>query len=167
LAEAQLARVQRGPPLTLAGSRWWTHPWLTIRVQLALGAIFVAAAIPKILDPPAFAHMIYNYKLAPDWAINALAITMPWVELLAGLALILGVWKREAAALIGLMLLAFIAAVGINLARGHAIDCGCFDVREAGKTEAQRLADMRWVIARDVGMLLMVAQVLIAAKRER
>jgi uncharacterized membrane protein YphA (DoxX/SURF4 family) len=133
---------------------------LTIRVQLGLGAIFVAAAIPKILDPPAFAHMIYNYKLAPGWAINALAITLPWAELLAGLALIVGVWKREAAALIGLMLLAFIAAVGSNLARGHAIDCGCFDVRDAGKTEAQRLADMRWVIARDVGMLLMVAQLL-------
>ncbi|HTD52109.1 MAG TPA: MauE/DoxX family redox-associated membrane protein [Thermoanaerobaculia bacterium] len=131
-----------------------------MRVQLALGAIFVAAAIPKILDPPAFAHMIYNYKLAPGWAINALAITLPWVELLAGLALILGVWKREAAVLIGLLLLLFIASVGINLARGHAIDCGCFDVREAGKTEAQRLSDMRWVIARDVGMLLMVAQLL-------
>jgi putative oxidoreductase len=137
---------------------------LTIRVQLALAAIFTAAAIPKILDPPAFAHMIYNYKLAPGWAINVLAISLPWVELLAGLALILGVWKREAAALIGLMLLAFIAAVGINLARGHAIDCGCFDVREAGKTEAQRLADMRWVIARDVGMLLMVAQLLSASR---
>ena len=124
----------------------------------------MAAAIPKLLDSPAFAHMIYNYKLAPGWAINALAITLPWVELLAGLALILGVWKREAAALIGLMLLAFIAAVGINLARGHAIDCGCFDVRDAGKTEAQRLADMRWVIARDAGMLLMVAQLFLATR---
>ena len=122
----------------------------------------MAAAIPKIMDPPAFAHMIYNYKLAPGWAINALAITLPWVELLAGLALILGAWKRETAPLIGLLLLMFIAAVGINLARGHAIDCGCFDLREAGKTEAQRLTDMRWVIARDVGMLLMVAQLLSA-----
>ena len=32
-----------------------TRPWLSIRVQIALGAVFVAAAIPKILDPPAFA----------------------------------------------------------------------------------------------------------------
>ena len=127
----------------------------------------MAAAIPKILDPPAFAHMIYNYKLAPGWAINALAITLPWVELLAGLALILGVWKREAAALIGLMLLAFIAAVGINLARGHAIDCGCFDVRDAGKTETERLADMRWVVLRDAGMLLLVGQLLFATRRRR
>ena len=32
-----------------------THPWLTVRVKIALGAIFVAAAIPKIVDPPSFA----------------------------------------------------------------------------------------------------------------
>jgi hypothetical protein len=125
----------------------------------------VAAALPKILDPPAFAHMIYNYKLLPGGAINLLALTMPWIELLSGLTLILGVWKREAAVLIGLMLLVFIGAIAVNLARGHAIDCGCFDVREAGKTEAQRLTDMRWVILRDIGMLAMVGQVLIATKR--
>ena len=124
----------------------------------------MAAAVPKILDPPAFAHMIYNYKLIPGSAINAFALTMPWVELLAGLALIFGVWRREAALLIGLMLVVFIAAVGLNLARGHAIDCGCFDVREAGKTEAQRLSDMRWVILRDLGLLLMVAQLWWAAR---
>jgi putative oxidoreductase len=143
-----------------------TSPWLTIRVQLALGAIFVAAAIPKILDPPSFAHMIYNYKLLPAPLINALALWMPWVELLAGLALVLSIWRREAAVVIGLLLLIFVGAVGINLARGHAIDCGCFDVQEAGKTETQRLADMRWVILRDAGMLLMVGQLLYATRRE-
>jgi len=129
--------------------------------------IFVVAAWPKIVDPPAFAHMIYNYKLVPGGLINFLAITMPWIEVVAGMALILGIWKREAAVLIGLMLLVFIAAIGINLAKGHAIDCGCFDVKEAGKTEAQRLTDMRWVIARDVGMLLMVGQILLGTRPAR
>ena len=145
----------------------FAHPWLTVRVQLALGAIFVAAAIPKIADPPSFAHMIYNYRLLPGGLVSLSALWMPWVELLAGLALILGVWRRGAALLIGLLLVLFIAAVGINLARGHAIDCGCFDVREAGKTEAQRLADMRWVVLRDAGMLLLVGQLLFATRRER
>ena len=37
---------------------WYLHPWLTVRVQIALGAIFVGAAIPKVIDPPGFAHMI-------------------------------------------------------------------------------------------------------------
>lgn len=124
--------------------------------------MFVAAAIPKILDPPAFAHMIYNYRLVPGGLINALALVMPWIELFAGLALVLGVWKREAALVAGALLLVFLVAIGWNLARGHAIDCGCFDVRSAGKSPEEQLADMRRVLLRDVGLLILTAQVLAA-----
>jgi uncharacterized membrane protein YphA (DoxX/SURF4 family) len=144
---------------------WLTHPWLTVRVQIGLGAIFVVAAIPKIADPPSFAHMIYNYRLVPGFAVNALGLVMPWVELLTGLALILGAWPREAAALAGLLLLVFIAAIGFNLARGHAVDCGCFDVHSAGKSGPELLGEMRWVLIRDSAMLLMVAQVLVASRK--
>jgi uncharacterized membrane protein YphA (DoxX/SURF4 family) len=145
---------------------WWTSPWLSIRVQIALGAIFVVAAIPKIADPPSFAHMIYNYRLLPGWAINAMALVMPWVELLAGLALILGFWRRTAAQIIGILLLLFIGALSINLARGNPVNCGCFDVKATDKPRAELLSEMRWTIVRDVGMLLLVAQVL-AANRTR
>src|SRR5438477_11056153 len=134
------------------------HPWLTIRVQLALGAIFVAASLPKIADPPSFAHMIYNYRIVPGPLVNMMGLTMPWIELLSGLALILGIWRGTARTIIGAMLLTFIIAIGINLARHNAIDCGCFDVTAAGKTRAERLADMHFVILRDLGMLLMVGQ---------
>jgi putative oxidoreductase len=122
--------------------------------------VFVIAAIPKIVDPPAFAHMIYNYRLLPGPAINALALVMPWLEMVVGVALILGVWKREAAIVAGILLLVFLVAIGVNLARGHAVDCGCFDVRSAGKTRDELLAEMRWVLVRDVGLLLLVAQVI-------
>ena len=146
---------------------WLTHPWLTVRVQIGLGAIFVVAAIPKIADPPSFAHMIYNYRLVPGFAVNALALVMPWVEILTGLALILGVWPREAAALAGLLLLMFLWAIGFNLARGHAVDCGCFDIHSAGKSRPELLNEMRWVLIRDTAMLLMVLQVLVASGRGR
>jgi uncharacterized membrane protein YphA (DoxX/SURF4 family) len=135
-------------------------PWLTVRVQIALGVFFVAAALPKLVDPPSFAHMIYNYRLVPGAFVNLMALVMPWLELLAGLALILGIWTRTSAGLAGALLLVFVAAISLNLARGNAIECGCFDVAAAGKTVDERLADMRLDILRDLGMLLMVAQVL-------
>ncbi|MBL8608619.1 MAG: hypothetical protein JNL38_14940, partial [Myxococcales bacterium] len=84
---------------------------------------------------------------------------------LAGLALILGIWTRTSAAAIGALLLVFIVAISFNLARGNAIDCGCFDVAAAGKTVAERITDMWWVVIRDVGMLVMVAQILWATGR--
>ncbi len=141
------------------------HPWLTIRVQLALGALFVIAAVPKIIDPPSFAHMIYNYRIVPGRLINLMALTMPWVELIAGLALIIGVWRRPALLLITAMLIVFITAIGINLGRGNAIDCGCFNVADAGKTYEQRISDMKLDIWRDLGMLLMCAQLWYAHKK--
>jgi putative oxidoreductase len=144
--------------------KWLAHPWLTVRVQIALGVIFVAAALPKIVDPPSFAHMIYNYKLIPWALINPMALVMPWIELLCGLALILGIWKGTSRTIIAALLLTFIVAISINLLRGNAIDCGCFDVSAAGKTTAERLADMRFVILRDIGMLLMIAQLWYAAR---
>jgi uncharacterized membrane protein YphA (DoxX/SURF4 family) len=142
-------------------------PWLTVRVQIALGVFFVVAALPKVVDPPAFAHMVYNYRLVPGALVNVMALVMPWLELLTGIALILGIWTRTSAAAIGAMLCVFIVAISINLARGNAIDCGCFDVSAAGKSVAERLADMRWVVIRDVGMLAMVAQILWATGRTK
>jgi uncharacterized membrane protein YphA (DoxX/SURF4 family) len=137
-----------------------------VRVQIALGAVFVAAAIPKIADPPAFAHMIYNYRLTPGGLVNALALVMPWIELVVGILLIAGVWKREAALVAAAVLLVFLGAIGWNLARGHAVDCGCFDVRSAGKTPEQLLTEMKWVLLRDVGLLLLAGQVLLATSLE-
>jgi uncharacterized membrane protein YphA (DoxX/SURF4 family) len=144
-----------------------THPWLTVRVQIALGAIFIVAALPKIADPPSFAHMIYNYRIVPGGLINISALVMPWVEILAGLALILGVWVKPARSIIALLLLTFMIAIAINLARGNAIDCGCFDVSAANKTHEERIKDMWIVLIRDAGMLLMVAQLAWAERTSR
>lgn len=139
-------------------SRWLSSDWLTIRVQIALGAIFIIAAWPKIADPPSFAHMIYNYRVLPAALINISSLVMPWVEIVVGLALVIGIWTRPARTLIALMLVVFIVALSFNLLRGNAIDCGCFNVSLANRTHEQRLGDMRLDIFRDLGMLLMCAQ---------
>ncbi|MEO8381085.1 MAG: MauE/DoxX family redox-associated membrane protein [Acidobacteriota bacterium] len=142
-----------------------THPWLTLRVQIALGIIFVVAAWPKVLDPPSFAHMIYNYRILPGALINLTSLVMPWLELLTGLCLILGIWTRPARWLVTLLLVTFMIAITINLLRGNAIDCGCFDVSAAGKTYEEKMRDMWLVLLRDTGMLVMCAQLAWARRR--
>ena len=143
-----------------------SSPWLTIRVQFVLAAVFVVAAIGKILDPPGFAHEIHNYALLPGVAINALALVLPWLELVCGLALFIGVARRSSARILGILLVVFIIALGINLARKRPVDCGCFGTSKVEKTTEERLRDMKWAIARDAGFLLLVAQVLGAARRD-
>jgi putative oxidoreductase len=143
------------------------HPWLTTRVQIALGLIFIVASLPKIQDPPSFAHMIYNYRVVPGALINLFALVMPWVELLAGVLLVLGIWTRPARNVVAGLLLVFMTAIAINLIRGNAVDCGCFDVSAANRTWDQRIHDMWFVILRDTGMLLMVAQLWWSERKRR
>lgn len=143
------------------------HPWLTVRCQLLLGALFVVAAWPKLLDPPGFAKAVHAYALLPAWAVHAVALTLPWLELVAGTLLCLGLWVRAATAWIAALLLAFIGALGVNLVKGHPVDCGCFTQSTAPKTREERLADMRWTILRDLGMLALAAQILAATRSRR
>jgi len=147
-------------------TRWLRHPRLTLALRLVLGLVFISAAIPKIADPPGFAKAIWAYELFPAWSLNPLALVLPWLELLCGLALCLGFWIRAAALWTGALLLSFCLALGINLARHHPVDCGCFGAA-APKTGAERLADMRWLILRDAGLLLLVTQVHAAGSKRK
>jgi putative oxidoreductase len=142
------------------------YEWLTVRVQFVLAAFFVVAGIAKIVDPPSFAHEIHNYKMVPGALVNGMALILPWLEVVAGVALFLGIARRTAAKVLGILLLVFIVALGVNLARGHPVDCGCFGTSKVQKTDAERLRDMKIAIARDVGLLILAAQILLATRRE-
>lgn len=100
--------------------------WLWEALRWSLGVVFVAASFYKIVSPVSFAHQIYNYKILPVWAINPVALTLPFIQLLCGLALLANKGTRGAAFLLSLMMAAFQAAVASALVRGLNISCGCF-----------------------------------------
>jgi hypothetical protein len=134
--------------------------------RILLGVVFIVAAGPKIADPPAFAHMIANYRLFPAALIHPAALVLPWLEMFSGVALIVGVFWRTAARLVAALLVVFLVAISVNLARDHAVLCGCFDVHAAEKTHDQLLGEMRMVLLRDAGLLAVAAFALIAGNSE-
>lgn len=91
-----------------------------------LGCIFVYAGIIKILDPNGFALAVYNYHILPGCMINIVAVILPWVEVVTGSALLLGVMVSGASFVISFLLLIFFLALAVSLARGLDISCGCF-----------------------------------------
>jgi uncharacterized membrane protein YphA (DoxX/SURF4 family) len=129
----------------------WSRP-LFFWGRLLLGAIFILASVDKILHPAAFAKIIYNYQLLPDGAVNLTAIMLPWVELLLGLLLMLGLWIPGAVVLSNLLLLIFFGAILFNSARGLDVNCGCFSTTG----EAASGAPMVWYLLRD-GLFLLLA----------
>jgi uncharacterized membrane protein YphA (DoxX/SURF4 family) len=152
------------------------QPWLHRLLAVLLGLLFVYASHDKIwkralpapaasadtaqagsqeTGPAAFARIIYRYQVVgpdarlPPLVANLVAVTLPWVELLVGLSLITGLWRREAAFVVALLLLVFVLAVGSTLWRGIDIqNCGCFSLGADG-----RQAGLRLVLG-DLGLLL-------------
>jgi hypothetical protein len=118
-------------------------------VRLLVGVIFIAASIDKILQPAAFAQMVYNYQILPDAFINVTAIVLPWVELVLGGLLVVALWSPGTVVLANLLLLAFFGSLLFNLARGLDIHCGCFS------TSTQGNALTTWYIIRDGVFLLL------------
>jgi uncharacterized membrane protein YphA (DoxX/SURF4 family) len=115
-------------------------------LRLALGAIFIYAAIGKITDPGRFAGDIAAYRLLPVFTVNILAMVLPYIEILTGLGLIIGVWVDAAGAIASVLLTIFLIAALSAMARGLNIECGCFTLSGAGK--------VGWdLIARDILML--------------
>jgi uncharacterized membrane protein YphA (DoxX/SURF4 family) len=105
---------------------------LTVALRLILGVIFIYAAWTKLRQPwLMFALSIDAYRLLPEWAVFAIARTLPWTELVLGLLLVLGVFLRFAAPVTAILLAGFYAGMIYAYTSGLGIDCGCFGAGEA------------------------------------
>ena len=107
--------------------------YIQYAVLSIIALFFIVAAVPKLANPEAFAESISNYQIVPGYLINLMAIYLPWVELFAGISLFSRVTRKAGLSLIFIMLLVFIAAQSIALAKGLDITCGCFSVSEGSK----------------------------------
>jgi len=105
---------------------WLTHPITGLVARVVLGCVFIYASLDKIRHPELFAEALYNYQLSPEVAVNLVALWLPWLELLSGGLLVLGVWVRGSSLILSGLMIVFLAALGVNLARGLDIHCGCF-----------------------------------------
>ena len=105
---------------------WLTHPAVGLMARIVLGGVFIYASLDKIRHPELFAEAVYNYQLSPGVAVNLVAIWLPWLEFLCGVLLVLGLWVGGSILILSGLLLVFLSAIGINLARGLDIHCGCF-----------------------------------------
>ena len=156
--------------------RWLGSTVLRVCCQLALGLVFIISASGKFKSPKGFLSAVAGYQLLPDPLVVLVASSLPGVELLTGLLLILGLvawgrivrlYARAAALVAALMLAAFIIVLSFNLSRGIEMDCGCFDLLGVYIPYfAPSKADW-WTVLRDVWMLGLAVPVLMRGKRDR
>lgn len=99
---------------------------IEVLLSAVLGISFLAAAVPKLRHPKGFVLAVLEYRVLPPRLSWFYARLVPPVEFLLALLLFSGTAVRPAAAIMAMLLLSFIVAVGINLARGRKLDCHCF-----------------------------------------
>ena len=144
--------------------------WLNLILRVALGGVFMLSAVIKIWDVEVkrahdgdrlvwvvkasrvpdhvtFAKNVANYRVPPQRFTNLVAIVLPWIEMVVGALLVLGIWKRASALLITVLMLVFLIAIGQAVVRGLNIDCGCFG------TVAGRSVGVK-AIAEDIAMFV-------------
>ena len=130
--------------------------YVVLGARLLIGALFVYASIYKVFDPASFAGSVRNYLIVPSAWSNLIALTLPWVELAAGIFLILGIETRPSALLTTGMLGMFLGAIVYAYSIGLDIDCGCFGSAAGSSGRIGLLT-----IARDSSLFLASAFVLL------
>ena len=99
---------------------------LPLLARFILGAIFIYASLDKIADPVSFSSDIDNYHISPIAINNLVALILPWVELIIGISLIIGVFL-DGSSLISIFLLSFFTfIIAQAYVRGISLHCGCF-----------------------------------------
>lgn len=102
------------------------HPVLQLVFRLVLAWVFIDSGWEKLYQLDTFYISAQNYKILPPLLTYFYAACVPWLEILAGVYLLLGLFRRFASALTGALLVSFLIAIAVVLIRGDAIDCGCY-----------------------------------------
>ena len=109
---------------------------IAILLAVLIGGAFIYAGALKAWDPVKFSNDISNFRLLP-WSVGVrLAFYLPWLEILCGVALIIGWMRSGALAILTALMVVFIGATISAEARGIDLDCGCFGAATSGLTFA-------------------------------
>jgi putative oxidoreductase len=122
-------------------ARFLGHPRVIGLCRIAIGLVFLAAALAKIGDASTFARQIHHFRLVPFGFENLLAITLPWIELVLALAILTGVQPRAGSMVATGLMGLFVVVVAAALARGLDIECGCFGTADASRVGVSKLIE--------------------------
>ncbi len=127
------------------------QPWATLAARILLGVVLLLAGYLKAKSPAQAQMAVRAYKLLPISIANIFGLSLPWLEIGAGILLIVGIAVRYAALFGGLLMLLFVGAISQAWARGLSIDCGCFG--GGGQVAAGHTKYLQEIL-RDLGLTL-------------
>ena len=69
--------------------------WITLSLRVLLGGWFLYSGGIKIWGSglETFVRDLGNYRLLPDMMVAPMAYLVPWTEIIAGILMMLGIWR--------------------------------------------------------------------------
>ena len=115
--------------MNLSNQNKWIAAGLSCALRIFTGGTFVFSGLVKLLEPyENFRGILAQYELIPHFLNPILAHSIPWLEFLTGVFLILGFSTGLAASLAGGLAAGFalLLAVSMLMKAGLPAHCGCF-----------------------------------------
>ena len=114
--------------------------WVVLVLRIIIGTIFLVAGATKVGHGDLFAAQIAGFRILPQPVIAPLAIALPYLEMLVGAYLVLGLFTRITAWIAVAMLATFDLAIASAVVRGLVVSCGCFGPNDATVTTWSEVA---------------------------
>jgi uncharacterized membrane protein YphA (DoxX/SURF4 family) len=131
----------------------YRHRYLSFVFRLAAGTVLIVSGSSKVAEGAGFVEEVADFDLLPEGLANVYATALPWVEIVVGALLILGLLSRISAGIGALTVLSFIIANSVVVYRGLNMECGCFG--------DMAVLDTRQAIIVDCVLFIMVLQILV------
>jgi uncharacterized membrane protein YphA (DoxX/SURF4 family) len=90
-----------------------------------------------------------------------MAFLLPWIEIILGIFLVVGIKIREVSFIISNLLIIFIIALIIRNINGGQGDCGCFSIKNNYSSNIIAL------IGKDIGLLILCFMLLYKTKKTK
>ena len=129
--------------------------YLSFVFRIILGVIFIISGAAKLPELAAFVDQVEEANILPHALARAYGTALPYVEIVIGALLILGLLSRLAAGIGGLAGLSFIIGNSTRLHRGLYGECGCF-----GSIASLQFSTQEALII-DCVLLIMAIQILV------
>lgn len=113
--------------------------------RLLVGSVFLIAGFAKLKVPASrFVSAVLGYELLPKPIAVVWARILPWIEVVAGGLLVVGLWSRFVVVVSLALFLMFSFAMAISLLQGRDQACGCF----------QAVTPVQWrLVYRNLGLM--------------
>lgn len=134
--------------MRVAENRYFYLNWLDRIGRYLIAAIFLSAAIPKLLNLNGFAEIIGAYGILPSDFLLPAAVLLVILEIVFAFTVFFNSNKGKLGSLA--LLLVFIIVLSYAVYAGLDIDCGCFGPEDP---ERQAFSGLRTALVRDVFMV--------------